>query len=66
MYVDWYFLTKCTPIPVASRSKASVCDRSPAEIVGSNPNEEYLGGGESRRDMDVCLLCVVRGIFFRL
>ena len=32
--------------PVAARSKASVCGRSPAEIVGSNPT-----GG-----MDVCLL----------
>ena len=25
------------PVPVASRSKAQVCGRSPAEIVGSNP-----------------------------
>jgi hypothetical protein len=33
-------------IPVAARSKASVCGRSPAEIVGSNST-----GG-----MDVCLL----------
>ena len=32
------------PIPVAARSKALVCGRSPAEIVGSNPT-----GG-----MDVC------------
>jgi len=43
----------CVPIPVAARSKAWVCGRSPAEIVGSNPT-----GG-----MDVCLLwvlCVVR------
>ena len=24
-------------IPVAARSKAQVCGRSPAEIVGSNP-----------------------------
>jgi hypothetical protein len=41
------------PVPVASQSKAWVCGRSPAEIVGSNPTE----------DMDVCLLlvlCVVR------
>jgi hypothetical protein len=41
------------PIPVAVRSKAKVCGRSPAEILGSNPT-----GG-----MDVCLLwvlCVVR------
>ena len=34
------------PIPVAERSKAWVCGRSPAGIAGSNP-----AGG-----MDVCLL----------
>ena len=34
------------PVPVAARSKAWVCGRSPAEIVGSNPT-----GG-----MDVCFL----------
>ena len=34
------------PVPVAARSKASVCDRSLAEKVGSNPT-----GG-----VDVCLL----------
>jgi hypothetical protein len=42
-----------TPIVVAARSKAWVCGRSLAEVVGSNP-----AGG-----MDVCLLwlsCVVR------
>jgi hypothetical protein len=33
-------------VPVAARSKAKVCVRSPAEIVGSNPT-----GG-----MDVCRL----------
>jgi len=41
------------PVPVAARSKAWVCGRSPAEILGSNPT-----GG-----IDVCLLgvlCVVR------
>jgi len=37
------------PVPVAARSKASVCGRSPAEIVGSNP-----AGG-----MDVCFLWLV-------
>ena len=37
------------PIPVAVRSKASVCGLSPAEIVGSNP----IGG------MDVCRECCV-------
>ena len=37
------------PVPVAVRSKAWVCGRSPAEIVGSNPT-----GG-----MDICLLCRV-------
>ena len=39
-----------SPILVAARTKAWVCGRSPAEIVGSNP-AGY---------MDVCLLCVVR------
>jgi hypothetical protein len=39
------------PIPVTARSKAYVCGRSPAEIVGSNP-----AGG-----MDVFLLCVLSG-----
>ena len=34
------------PVPVGARSKAWVCGRSPAEIVGSNPT-----GG-----MDICLL----------
>jgi hypothetical protein len=33
------------PVPVAAPSKALVCGRLPAEIVGSNP----IGG------MDVCL-----------
>ena len=36
-------------VPVAARSKAWVCGRSPAEIVGSNPT-----GG-----MDVCFECCV-------
>ena len=31
------FTTDCMPIPVAARSKAQVCGRSPSEIVGSNP-----------------------------
>ena len=34
------------PVPVAARSKALVCGRSPAEIVGSNPTGS----------MDICLL----------
>ena len=34
------------PIPLAAQSKAWVCDRSPAEIVGWNPTE----------GMEVCLL----------
>jgi hypothetical protein len=38
------------PVPRAARSKAQVCVRSIAEIVGSNPVKV----------MDVCLLCVVR------
>jgi hypothetical protein len=39
------------PVPVAARSKAWVCGRSLAAIVGSNPT-----GG-----MDVCLLFVLSG-----
>ena len=48
-----YIFHEFVPIPVATRSKALACGRSPAGIVGSNPT-----GG-----MDVCLLgvlCVVR------
>ena len=37
------------PVPVAAQSKALVCVRSPAEIVGSNPTE----------GMDVCCECCV-------
>ena len=37
------------PVPVAARSKAQVCGRSPAEIMCSN-----LTGG-----MDVCCECCV-------
>ena len=29
------------PVPVAARSKACVCGRSPAEIVGSNPTGRH-------------------------
>ena len=44
------------PVPVAARSKAQVCGRSPAEIVRSNP----------AGCMDVCCECCVfsgRGVF---
>ena len=44
-----YVYTLSQPIPVAARSKAWVCSRSPARIVGLNPN-----GG-----MDVCCECCV-------
>ena len=39
-------------VPVAARSKASVCGRSPAEIVGSIPTE----------DIDVCCVLSDRGL----
>jgi len=39
------------PVPVAARSKAWVCGRSLAGIVGSNP----------AGSMDICLLCVLSG-----
>jgi hypothetical protein len=38
------------PVPVAARSSARVCSRSPVEIEGSNPS----GGGGG---MDVCREC---------
>jgi len=44
--VDFLTIKFKRPVPVAARSKAYVYGRSPAEIVGSNPN----------RGMDVCLL----------
>jgi hypothetical protein len=39
------------PVPVAARSKAWVCGRSPAEIVSLNPTG----------CMDVCESCVLSG-----
>ena len=44
-----FVLTNNVPIPVAARSKAYVCGRSPAQIVGSN----------TTRGMDVCCECYV-------
>ena len=45
----WSGYTGNAPVPVAARSKAYVCGRSPAEIVGLNPT-----GG-----MNVCFECCV-------
>ena len=46
-FLQFYFVNyKYMLVPVAARSKASVCGRSIAEIVGSNPTW----------GMDVCLL----------
>ena len=41
-----YYHLSIKPVPGAARSKAEVCGRSPAEIVGSYPTE----------GMDICLL----------
>ena len=30
------------PVPLAARSKAQVCNRSPAETVGSNPTGAWM------------------------
>ena len=48
LYIAYLYLIllECLPIPVAERSKAWVCSRSPAGIAGSNPAE----------GMAVCLL----------
>ena len=48
------------PVSVAARSKAQVCGRSPAEIVGSNPTGAWIF---------VCCECCVlsgRGLFDEL
>jgi len=43
------YFNQIRPVPVASLSKAQICGRSPADIVGSNPDE----------GMDVCCRCSV-------
>ena len=43
----------CTPVPVAAWSKAWVCSRSPAEIVGSNPTGAWM--------FVCCACCVLSG-----
>ena len=55
MYVCVYIyiyivLNNDLPVPVAARSKALVCGRSPAEIMGSNPTGAW---------MFVCFECCV-------
>ena len=35
-------ITHSTPVPVAARSKAQICDYSPAEIVDSNPTGAWM------------------------
>jgi hypothetical protein len=37
MVISYCVLNTNEPVPVAARSKASVCGRSPAGITGSNP-----------------------------
>ena len=41
MTLELDFSMKMRPVPVAARSKAYVCGRSPAEIVGSNPTRGH-------------------------
>ena len=57
MFIFTFQITQLS-VPVVARSKAYVCGRSPAEIVGSNPT-----GG-----MDVCQCCVLsaRGLYDEL
>ena len=43
-------LNHTSPIPLAERSKAWVCGRSPVEVASSNP------GGDVDVDVHVCLL----------
>ena len=59
MMTKYPALDRILPVPVAARSKAWVCGRSLAGIVGSNPAGR----------LDVCLLlvlCVVRERSLRL
>ena len=51
LYVKILIIPYLKKVPVTPRSKAWVCGRSPAEIVGSN----------STGNMDVYLLCVLSG-----
>jgi len=46
-------ITHSTPVPVAARSKAQICDYSPAEIVDSNPTGEWM--------FICCECCVLSG-----
>jgi len=42
MSLDLHALDVNVPVPVAARSKAYVCGRSPAEIVGSNSTGAWM------------------------
>jgi len=46
-YCDFALVSE--PVPVAARSKAWVCGRSPDEIVGSDPTEAMAHWGLSRQ-----------------
>ena len=48
---------RCNAGPVAARSKAWVCGRSPTEIVGSNPNGEH-----GRLSVVSAVCCAGRGL----
>jgi len=51
--VDYFYCFVIRPVPVAARSKAWVCGRSPAEIVGSNPTGVWMS--------ICCEYCVLSG-----
>jgi len=45
LYAISFYLTllhRTLSVPVAARSKAYVCGRSPSEIVGSNPTRAWM------------------------
>jgi len=41
-HAEYFNVKPGGPVQVAVRSKACVCSHSPAEIVGSNPTEEWM------------------------
>jgi hypothetical protein len=51
----------CVPFPVAERSKAWVCGRSPAEICGFESNRG-LGGGHGCLSVVNVVCCAGRGL----
>jgi len=59
MYVCMYINNVSSAVPVAARSKACVCGRLPAEIVGSNPSGGMDVWPRCPPQIFVCCKCCV-------